>query len=101
MTPDDLDLFGIPEPPELPGKPRAANWRAVNGYLRLVAINGVTEGRRCRDCAHLQTVTYSKPYHRCRLLFPGAHTATASKDHRLTWAACGKFDPSNEPGGDT
>jgi hypothetical protein len=46
------------------------------------------EGKRCKSCAHLISITYANTYHKCELR---QNTHGPATDHRVNWPACAMF----------
>lgn len=45
-------------------------------------------GKRCKHCAHIVVFVHARRYYKCDMRHITSGSAT---DHRVNWAACGKF----------
>lgn len=88
---ENLDLFGLPVVPEkriINGQERTKSGSLVHNPM--IKAYGITEGEKCKNCAHLVYKSYSKVYYKCKLR-NNVDKCSPVSDHKVNWPACGKF----------
>ena len=86
------DLFGEETTPT--NEPHKGLRKAEFQHKQLISINGIAEGKSCRNCVHLiRKDDYSKVYLKCAYASDSNCQAT---DWRAKWQACGLFQQQNK-----
>ncbi|RYC70694.1 hypothetical protein [Spirosoma sordidisoli] len=88
-----IDLFGQ-EIPDATPKPNRSAWHSgtKHGNPCIKVFGPGPEGAKCKTCALLRYVEYSKRYYKCA---KRGVSSSVTTDHLINWPACGQYQAEN------